>query len=76
MGSIADACLSCLSTVGSWCHLPAWLNPGGRSREGFYEATLADNEREAVSDLLGYLENVCDALLCGFSILLDAPGPF
>ena len=62
MGTVADTCVSCLSSVGQWCHLPAWLDPlGGRSREGIYEATLADNEREAVSDLLGYLENVCDA---------------
>lgn len=61
MGAIADACLSCLSAVDRWCHISAWLGPiGGRSREGIYEATLADNEREAVSDLLGYLENVCN----------------
>lgn len=31
----------------------------GRSRDGLYEPALADSEREAVSDLLGYLENVC-----------------
>ncbi|KAL8860039.1 MAG: hypothetical protein Q9178_003588 [Gyalolechia marmorata] len=29
----------------------------GRSRDGLYEPALADSEREAVSDLLGYLEN-------------------
>ncbi|KAL3491689.1 armadillo-type protein [Aspergillus germanicus] len=58
MAGIADACLSCLSTVDRWCHITACLSPfGGRSREGIYETTLADNEREAVSDLLGYLEN-------------------
>jgi hypothetical protein len=30
----------------------------GRSRDGLYEQTLADSEREAVADLLQYLENV------------------
>lgn len=30
----------------------------GRSRDGLYEPALADSEREAVADLLGYLENV------------------
>ena len=30
----------------------------GRSREGLYEPVLADSEREAVADLLQYLENV------------------
>ena len=32
----------------------------GRSRDGLYEPALADSEREAVADLLGYLENVGD----------------
>lgn len=50
-------CLSCLSAVDRWCHITACLG-GARSRDGIYETTLADNEREAVSDLLGYLENV------------------
>jgi hypothetical protein len=31
----------------------------GRSRDGLYEPVLADSEREAVADLLQYLENVC-----------------
>ncbi|KAL6362407.1 hypothetical protein LRP88_03686 [Fusarium phalaenopsidis] len=30
---------------------------GGRSRDGLYEPVLADSEREAVADLLQYLEN-------------------
>ena len=30
----------------------------GRSRDGLYEPALADTEREAVADLLQYLENV------------------
>lgn len=59
MSGIATACLSCFSAVDRWCHITACLGPiGGRSRDGIYETTLADNEREAVSDLLGYLENV------------------
>jgi vacuolar protein 8 len=33
--------------------------PAGGSREGLYEPVLADSERDAVADLLGYLENVC-----------------
>lgn len=31
----------------------------GRARDGLYEPVLADSEREAVADLLQYLENVC-----------------
>ena len=57
MSGIVTTCLSCLSAVDRWCHITACLG-GGRSRDGIYETTLADNEREAVSDLLGYLENV------------------
>jgi hypothetical protein len=30
----------------------------GRSRDGLYENTLADSEREAVAELLRFLENV------------------
>ena len=30
----------------------------GKSREGLYENVLAESEREAVADLLQYLENV------------------
>ncbi|KAF4307967.1 Vacuolar protein 8 [Botryosphaeria dothidea] len=30
---------------------------GGRSKDGLYDPVLADSEREAVADLLGYLEN-------------------
>src|SRR5690606_8258329 len=38
----------------------------GRSRDGLYEPVLADIEREAVADLLQYLENV------RLSVLWDA----
>jgi hypothetical protein len=41
----------------------AYLTVGclaGQARDGaFYEPVLQDSEREAVSDLLQYLENVC-----------------
>lgn len=30
----------------------------GRTKEGPYDSTLADSEREAVAELLQYLENV------------------
>lgn len=30
-----------------------------RSRDGLYDTALAESEREAVAELLGYLENVC-----------------
>lgn len=33
----------------------------GKSREGLYENVLAESEREAVADLLQYLENVRSA---------------
>ena len=34
-----------------------------KSRDGLYEPVLAESEREAVADLLQYLENVCNPLL-------------
>lgn len=42
MGNCGSSCSSC-------CR--------GRARDGLYEPVLQDSEREAVSDLLGYLEN-------------------
>lgn len=42
----------------------------GKSRDGLYEPVLADSEREAVADLLQYLENVRLSLpICSFYIL-------
>jgi hypothetical protein len=35
----------------------------GKSRDGLYEPVLAESEREAVADLLQYLENVRTPLL-------------
>ncbi|EDN05907.1 vacuolar protein 8 [Histoplasma mississippiense (nom. inval.)] len=47
-----------LGTGPSWCRISYLLAPiKGRSRDGLYEPILADNEREAVADLLQYLEN-------------------
>ena len=40
----------------------------GRPRDGLYEPALADTEREAVADLLQYLENVGSICRC-----LDKP---
>ncbi|KAK2780777.1 Vacuolar protein 8 [Emmonsiellopsis sp. PD_33] len=59
---MGNACLSCLtgtfSKIDRWCHISDLLAPiKGRSRDGLYEPILADNEREAVADLLQYLEN-------------------
>ena len=34
----------------------------GRSKDGLYDTALAESEREAVAELLSYLENVCLAL--------------
>lgn len=74
MSGIANACWSCLSTVDRWCHITACLG-GSHSRDGIYETTLADNEREAVSDLLGYLENVRYSHLLYSSILVSFSRP-
>ena len=48
----------------------------GRSKDGLYEPALADSERDAVADLLGYLENVCDiaSLEHGFILLIGRSG--
>ncbi|OJD15051.1 vacuolar protein 8 [Emergomyces pasteurianus Ep9510] len=59
---MGNACLACLtgtySKIDRWCHISYLLAPiKGRSRDGLYEPILADNEREAVADLLQYLEN-------------------
>ncbi|KAG5300750.1 armadillo repeat protein [Histoplasma ohiense] len=59
---MGNACLACLtgtySKIDRWCRISYLLAPiKGRSRDGLYEPILADNEREAVADLLQYLEN-------------------
>ena len=40
-------------------HIAKMIGSAGRPRDGLYEPVLADSEREAVADLLQYLENVC-----------------
>jgi vacuolar protein 8 len=72
MSGIVTTCLSCLSAVDRWCHITACLG-GGRSRDGIYETTLEDNEREAVSDLLGYLENVRRNSFLSLGVLMPSP---
>jgi len=45
----------------------------GKARDGLYEPVLADSEREAVADLLQYLENVrrhINNLVAGENLLL------
>ena len=44
----------------------------GRPRDGLYEPVLADSEREAVADLLQYLENVC--IMC-IDVILELTRP-
>lgn len=47
----------------------------GRARDGLYEPALADSEREAVADLLQYLENVrLSQALTTMMLLADAAG--
>lgn len=53
-----NACFACFSAIDRWCHISACLGSfGGRSRDGIYETILQDSEREAVADLLQYLES-------------------
>lgn len=51
-----------LNTAVFWPAIDANSIPG-RARDGLYEPVLADSEREAVADLLQYLENVSRVLL-------------
>ncbi|BFZ64301.1 Vacuolar protein 8 [Saitoella coloradoensis] len=44
--------------MGNWCS--NCCGCGGRSQDGLYEPLLQENEREAVADLLSYLENRSD----------------
>ena len=60
---MCNACFSCLTgtftSIEKWCPLSELLAPiKGRSRDSLHEPVLADTEREAVGELLGYLENV------------------
>lgn len=49
---MAGLCFSVVDPSADMCVSSA------RSRDGLYEPALADSEREAVGDLLQYLENV------------------
>ena len=55
MGSFTDSCLSCLDRC---CHISSLFGSFGPRSEGIYDSALADSEREAVSELLAYLDNV------------------
>lgn len=46
----------------------------GRARDGLYEPALADSEREAVADLLQYLENVRLSKALMMMMMPDAAG--
>lgn len=46
----------------------------GRARDGLYEPALADSEREAVADLLQYLENVRLSKALMAMMMADAVG--
>ena len=52
----------CTCFLARYGRLLLMLDPG-KSRDGLYEPVLAESEREAVADLLQYLENVCGAPL-------------
>lgn len=63
-----NGCAYCLrgtfNTIDRLCHLSDILACiKGPSRNGLYEPILADSEREAVADLLQYLENVRDNMM-------------
>ncbi|KAI1935229.1 Vacuolar protein 8 [Ophidiomyces ophidiicola] len=68
---MGNACVSCLTgiftSIDGWCRFSDLLALiKGRSRDGLYEPILADNEREAVADLLQYLENRTETdFFCG-----------
>lgn len=59
MGACPSSC--CPGRHNSLCRMERYLNLircEGKSRDGLYEPVLAESEREAVADLLQYLENV------------------
>ena len=63
MGNCISVCTSCckgdtFSPPSTQNLTDAQSGESGRSKAGLYEPGLADNEREAVADLLQYLENV------------------
>lgn len=47
-----------MTLVSATYRVPRLTLAPGRNRDGLYDPILADSEREAVADLLQYLENV------------------
>jgi vacuolar protein 8 len=58
MGACQSCCGGEQHRVATWRGITGRLDFPGKSRDGLYEPVLADSEREAVADLLQYLENV------------------
>ena len=62
MGICSSSCCGGITAISSSSNTPA-LTGLGKSRDALYENVLAENEREAVADLLQYLENVRTTML-------------
>lgn len=75
MGNVCSDCCKGLLKLGN--PLPLLLTLAGRSRDGLYDNALAESEREAVADLLNYLENVrsFNALAFPYKILAKRGRP-
>lgn len=58
MGNCGSSCCKGSSRLEDYLAATDRYRRTGRSRDNLYEPQLADSEREAVSDLLAYLENV------------------
>ena len=55
---MGNACSSCCGGVYFRSSFPLLTQRPGRRRGGLYDTTMAEREREAVAELLGFLENV------------------
>ena len=58
MGAVCSSCCGGTAAISAPTQAVLTDSGVGRAREGLYEPVLADSEREAVADLLQYLENV------------------
>ena len=63
MGNWCSSCFKGATPTKSLISVDTESHLLGRSRDGLYEPALADSEREAVADLLQYLENVRDCAI-------------
>ena len=76
MGNCGSSCCKGRQPI-AIIHANKPTNPcSGRSKDGLYEPALADSERDAVADLLGYLENVCNIAMLenGLHVLISRSG--